>query len=78
MSLSSFKQTLENRLYGDIWGAAKPEEAAGVLVSVYGGRAINEAFERETEAWKQSDFSRAVFWACVLEKLSPDFLPCQH
>ena len=68
---SSFKNDLETRLYGDIWGAASPDEAAGVLVSVYGKKAILEAFKRECEAAQSNDLGRMVFWVCVQEYLDP-------
>lgn len=68
---SSFKNNLETRLYGDIWGTATPPEAAGVLATVYGNKAILEAFRRECEASQNDDLSRVMFWVSVQEYLAP-------
>jgi len=68
---SSFKNNFETRLYGDIWGAATPQEAARVLTSVYGPEAIVEAFRREYEASQNDDLSRVAFWVCAQEYLAP-------
>lgn len=75
---SSFKSDLETRLYGDIWGAATPQEAARVLALVYGSEAIIEAFRREHEASQNDDFSRVVFWACAQEYLAPHPVKLLH